>query len=92
MFENIIKFYRLGKELGLTKKEINNLLLFKNYQHSRLYMFLFVFLMIIIITLSTIIIGFSIIQLNRNTYPAGTRYSTVKIKDFRIKNDKKFQQ
>ncbi|MFW9895684.1 MAG: hypothetical protein ACFFD7_07760 [Candidatus Thorarchaeota archaeon] len=46
--------------------------------------------MVVALTITTlaVLIVFSYIQIERNTYPTGTRYSTVKIKDFRLIRDK----
>lgn len=89
MIDNIIKIYKVGKELGLTKREVSSLFFSKNPRRGRLFMLLFVLLIILITTVSAILIVFSFIQIARDTtYPTGTRYSTVKIKDFRLKGNK----
>ena len=76
--KDIIQLFKIGKELGLTKKEINRVLLFGNSKHTFLYISLlvisFIFFGIIIIILG--------IEASKNTYAAGTFYSTVKIEDF----------
>jgi len=84
MIDNIIRIYKIGRELGLTKREISSLLFFKNPRLWRLL----ILLIILIITVSAILIVFSYIQIARDTYPTGAKYSTVKIKDFRLKGDK----
>jgi len=82
MLENFFQLYKIGKELGLSKKDINKVLIFDNSKHTLLYKSLliisFIFFGIIIIILG--------IEASRNTYAAGTFYSTVRIKDF---NEKK---
>jgi len=81
MIKDTIQLFKIGKELGLNKKEINRVLLFGNSKHTLLYKSLliisFIFLGIIIIILG--------IEASRNTYAAGTFYSTVKIKDYKTK-------
>ncbi len=81
MLENFFQLVKIGKELGLSKKEINRVLLFGNSKYSILYIFLmiaaFIFIGFVIIVLA--------INASRNIYPAGTLYSTVKIKDFKGK-------
>ena len=76
--KDIIQLFKIGKELGLTKKEINIVLLFGNSKHTFLYISLlvisFIFFGIIIIILG--------IEASKNTYASGTFYSTVKEKDF----------
>ena len=82
MFKDIFQFYKLGKQLGLHKKEINNILLFEDKKHPTLYLVLFILTLVaigVIVVVSIGIISFSRI----NTYPAGTLYSTVKDKDFK---------
>ena len=78
MMKDIIQLFKIGKELGLSKKEINKVLIFDNSKHTLLYISLliisFIFFGIIIIILG--------IEASRNTYAAGTFYSTVSIKDF----------
>ena len=82
MMKDIIQLFKIGKEMGLSKKEINKVLIFDNSKHILLYKSLliisFIFFGILIIILG--------IEASRNTYAAGTYYSTVKIKDF---NEKK---
>ena len=81
MMKDIIQLFKIGKELGLSKKEINKVLIFGNSKHTLLYKSLliisFIFFGIIIIILG--------IDASSNTYAAGTFYSTVKIKDFKGK-------
>jgi len=76
--KDIIQLFKIGKELGLTKKEINIVLLFGNSKHNFLYISLlvisFIFFGIIIIILG--------IEASKNTYASGTFYSTVKENDF----------
>jgi len=81
MMKDIIQLFKIGKELGLNKKEINKVLIFDNSKHTLLYKSLliisFIFFGIIIIILG--------IEASRNTYAAGSYYSTIKIKDFKEK-------
>lgn len=87
MSADIIKFYKVGKELGLTKKEITQIMIFDNSKYAYLWRFLlFVFMLLIIIGWYNSLI-FLTRQINENIYPSGTLYSTVKLKDFK----KKFQ-
>ena len=84
MLENFFQLVKIGKELGLSKKEINRVLLFGNSKYSILYILLIIatFIVVGIIIISLGILG---IQASRDVYPAGTLYSTVKIKDFKEK-------
>ena len=78
MFKDFFQLYQIGKELGLNKKEIKNIFLFDNSRHYILYTILLI-VSIVAFGILMIILG---IQANRNTYPSGTLYSTVKKKDF----------
>ncbi len=84
MIKDIIEFYKIGKELGLTNKEMNKVLFFNNSRYT------LIFKLIIIIMISFWAISILILtaEISRNTYPAGTGYSTVRMKDFKIKKRK----
>ena len=81
MMKDIIQLFKIGKELGLSKKEINNVLIFGNNKHALLYKNLLI-ISFIFFGIMIIILG---IDASSNTYAAGTFYSTVKIKDFKGK-------
>ncbi len=76
--KDIIQLFKIGKELGLSKKEINKVLFHDKVKNK------VILLIISIIILS--IVGYLVVLLIEstisNTYPSGTKYSTVKIKDF----------
>ena len=84
MLENFLQLVKIGKELGLSKKEINRVLLFGNSKYSILYILLIIatFIAVGIFIMIFAILG---IEASRDVYPAGTLYSTVKIKDFKKK-------
>ena len=82
MMKDIIQLFKIGKELGLSKKEINKVLIFGNIKHTLLYKSLLI-ISFIFIGIMIIILG---IEASRNTYAAGSYYSTIRIKDF---NEKK---
>ena len=91
MFDEIISLYKVGKELGLTKKEIKNILFYKNRKSFvNSILFWIIFLIILIVTFFTISIVFLNVDLNNSTYPSGSRYSTVKIKDFHQLRNRRF--
>ena len=83
MLENFFQLYKIGKELGLSKKEINRVFLFDD---SRNPLFLKILMIIVSIVLGIFVIILGI-EASRHIYPAGTLYSTVKIKDFDKKNE-----
>ena len=87
MIGDIIKFYEVGKELGLTKKEINQILIFDNSKHAYLWRFLLIIVMFLVIIGWFNSLFFIVGKINENVYPTGALYSTVKLKDFK----KKFQ-
>ena len=79
--KDLIQLHKIGKELGLSKKEVNKVLFYDNNKNR------VIFLIFLIVIFS--ILGYFIILVVdsaiSNTYASGTRYSTVKIKDFKKK-------
>ena len=78
MMKDLIQLHKIGKELGLTKKEINKVLFYDKGKNK-------VILLIISIIIFSIVGYFIVLFIEstiNNTYPSGTKYSTVKIKDF----------
>ena len=78
MMKDLIQLYKIGKELGLSKKEINKVLFYDNGKKK-------IILLIISIIIFSIVGYFVVLFIEStisNTYPSGTKYSTVKIKDF----------
>jgi len=78
MMKDIIQLFKIGKQLGLSRKEINKVLFYDNTRNR-----------VILLIISTIIFsiaGYLVVLFIEasisNTYPSGTKYSTVKIKDF----------
>jgi hypothetical protein len=87
MITDIFKLYQIGKDLGLSKKEINARLLFdKNFR----FKFIFIITMIIIFVLWIVSLTMLNITIARNTYGRGTLYSTVSIHDFKKKRVRRF--
>ena len=78
MMKDLIQLHKIGKELGLTKKEINKVLFCDNTKNRVILMIIYIILFSIVGYFIVIIIETAI----NNTYPSGTKYSTVKIKDF----------
>jgi len=76
--KDLIQLQKIGKELGLSKKEINKVLFYDNTKNKVML------LIVLILSLSFLgyLIGLFIESTINNTYPSGTKYSTVKIKDF----------
>ena len=93
MFNEIIQFYKIGKNLGIKKNEINGV--FHDYTHKTSFRILLILISIV----SYFILIFFLISLflsngintPDSTYPSGTRYSTIKIKDFEKKNEVKYR-
>ena len=81
MLENFFQLNKIGKELGLSKKEINSVFLFDESRYPLLFKIL---LTIILIFLGVFIIILGI-EASRHIYPTGTFYSSIKIKDFKTK-------
>ncbi len=90
MYKEFIQLYQIGKELGLTRKEINGSFFFKEETHSLKNRIIFHIILLIIMTLigvAIVLLGFSI---SEDTYPSGSRYSTIRIKDFKKKFKRKY--
>ena len=83
MLEKFFQLNKIGKELGLSKKEINSVLLFDDSKHPSFYQILLIIFFIFLGLLFFNLINF--FASSRNIYPAGTLYSTVKIEDFKGK-------
>jgi hypothetical protein len=75
MRDKNIKLYKIGKNLGLSSKDINKTL--ESKQNFIIFKIIF-FLIVIFFSISIFILGIQIIE---NTYPTGTLYSTVNIRD-----------
>jgi len=78
MTKELIQLYKIGKELGLSKKEVNKVLFFDNTKNRVILLII----LIIIFSIGGYFIVLIIEASISNTYPSGTKYSTVKIKDF----------
>ncbi|MFX1468783.1 MAG: hypothetical protein ACFFB8_08970 [Promethearchaeota archaeon] len=81
---DIIQLYKIGKEIGLSRKEINSSLLFKNR-----YPLILALLLIIIISVFAILFwNVALIIYAKSTEPVyarGTFYSSIDLKDFKDK-------
>ena len=83
-FKEILQIYKIGKELGLSRKEINNTLLFRNHYPLVIALFVLIALMVfaaIFWNVALILYAKSI----EPVYPRGTLYSSINIKDFKEK-------
>ena len=87
MSADIKNFYEVGKELGLTKNEITQIMLFDNSKNAYYWRLLLIIVMFLIIIGWFNSLIFITGKINENVYPSGALYSTVKLKDFK----KKFQ-
>ncbi|MFX0076017.1 MAG: hypothetical protein ACFE96_11280 [Candidatus Hermodarchaeota archaeon] len=85
MVNEIIKIIEMGKELGISKKEIIHILLFDNSKHAYLWRVLFIIILLLIIIGWYSSLAFLIQKANESVYATGTLYSTVKTKDFQKK-------
>ena len=83
MTKELIQLYKIGKELGLSKKEVNKVLFYDNIKNRAILLII----LIIIFSIGGYFIVLIIEASISNTYPSGTKYSTVKIKDFDKKNE-----
>ena len=83
MLNGFFQFYKIGKELGLSKKEINKIFLFDNRKDPLL---LKILLLIFIFSFLGIFVLIILNTFAEYIYPTGALYSTVKIEDFKGKN------
>ena len=81
MLEKFFQLIKIGKNLGLSKKEISTVFLFDDSKYPLFFKILLI-IITIFLGIFIIIIG---IEASRHIYPAGTLYSTIKIKDFKTK-------
>ncbi|MFX1497350.1 MAG: hypothetical protein ACFFBH_07480 [Promethearchaeota archaeon] len=84
MIKDLFQFYTIGKELGLSRKEINSILLF----NKRYPLILVIALIVIISVFAVLFWNVTLILYAKSTepvYPRGTLYSSISIKDFRDK-------
>ncbi|TKJ19249.1 MAG: hypothetical protein CEE43_15865 [Promethearchaeota archaeon Loki_b32] len=84
VFKDIFQLYNIGKELGLSRKEINSVLLFKN----RYPLVIALMLIVILSVLAILFWNVALILYAKSTepvYPRGTLYSSISLKDFRDK-------
>ena len=86
MFKDFFQLYQIGKELGLTRKEINGLLFFNDKTNSLKGRIIFhIILLFFMILIGIVLLGFIVYPNTGDTYPSGTKYSTIRIKDFKKK-------
>ena len=83
----LIQLYKIGRELGLAKKEINKVFSYNDFKGKdlgRIVLILIIFFIGFLIVLATFsaIPNSPYIPPSNNTYQTGTLYSTVRIKDF----------
>jgi hypothetical protein len=83
MLNDLFGIYKIGKDLGLSKKEINLALI----SGSRKLSIIWKILIILLASFIVVVMSILTIEAAKNVYPAGTLYSTVKIKDFRKKSN-----
>ena len=84
---NFLQIYKIGKELGLSHKDISINLLFKNrYQFILGIILLIIFSVFFVLFFNIAIMAYA----NRpdSIYPSGTLYSSVRLKDFKRKKIK----
>jgi len=85
MIKDLFEFYKIGKELGLTKKEISNVL----FSRNKVAIIIFYLIILIFIAFWAISILILHVNITRNTYPAGAEYSSVKMKDFQKRRSRR---
>lgn len=84
MLKDLFQLYDIGKELGLTRKEINHVLFFE----KRSPLILSILLIIILTVFAFLFWNVALSVFIRSTdtvYPRGTLYSSISLKDFKDK-------
>jgi divalent metal cation (Fe/Co/Zn/Cd) transporter len=88
----ISHIYKLGRELGLAKKDIDKVFAYNSFKGKDIggiiVILVILFIGFLIILASLTAIPNSPYVPSNNTYKTGTLYSTVKIKDFQRKKIK----
>jgi len=85
----LIQLYKIGRELGLAKKEINQVFSYNNFKDKDFGWGEIMLIIILIFMGFLMILAILSVPLNspnipsNNTYPSGIFYSTVRIKDFK---------
>ena len=82
MFKEIMQLYKIGKELGLSRKEINSTLFFKD----RLPLIIALMMIIILSVFAIFFWNAALVLYAKSTeavYPRGTLYSSISLKDFK---------
>ena len=87
MFNELIQLYQIGKELGLSRKEINGSLFVNEETHRLKSRLIFHIMLLFIVSLiGIVLIGFMVYPHIEDTYTSsGLRYSTIRLKDFKKK-------
>ncbi|NVM36521.1 MAG: hypothetical protein HWN81_13070 [Candidatus Lokiarchaeota archaeon] len=84
VFKDMFQLYKIGKELGLSRKEINSTLFFKN----RYPLILGLMLIVILSVFAILFWNVALVLYAKSTepvYPRGTLYSSITFRDFKDK-------
>lgn len=84
MFNDLLQFYKIGKGLGLTKKEINQIFFFQKKIPLSIGLLVILIVSILTFFLWNIIV-LIYIQNSGTVYAEGTFYGSVSINDFKKK-------
>jgi len=87
MKREVIQLYKIGRKLGLAKKDIDKVFFYNNYKDNYIGGIILI-LILLFITFLIILSSSSVPPYipKDNTYKTGTFYSTVRIKDFNKRN------
>lgn len=77
-----MQLYKIGKGLGLTRKEINSVLFLEKRNHLMLSLMLIIVLAIFMFLFWNVALSLYI-KSTESLYPAGTLYSSISLKDFK---------
>jgi len=82
IFKDIIQLYKIGKGLGLTRKEINSVLFLEKRNNLMLSVMLIIMLAIFMVLFWNVALSLYI-KSTESLYPSGTLYSSISLKDFK---------
>ena len=83
MKREAIKLYKIGRELGLAKKDIDKVFFYNSYKNRNFGGIILIIILLFIAFLIILSRSYLPPYIPRdNTYKTGTFYSTIRIKDF----------
>ena len=85
MVNELLKIFKIGRKVGLSKKEITRVLIFDNSKYAYLWRILLIIFMLLIFIGWYSSLAILTIKINENVYPSNALYSTIKLNNFNKK-------